>query len=438
MSKVYIKSFGCQMNEYDANKLVGILERDLNFDRSEEPQDANLILLNTCSIREKAQEKLFDELGRLRKFKVSNPKVKIGVGGCVASQEGSRILNRAPYVDFVFGPQTIHRLPDMIKRNSDSGQPQVDISFPLIEKFDSLPPSKREGPKAFVSIMEGCSKYCSFCVVPYTRGQEVSRPVIDILDEIADLALIGVKEVTLLGQNVNAYLGVDPKGNMVSFAQLLECVALIEGIIRIRYTTSHPVNFTDDLIQAHATNKKLMPWVHLPVQSGDDRMLSAMKRGHTLLEYKQIIRKLRDLNLNLSITSDFIVGFPGESEKQFEQTLKLISWVNYDGGYSFIYSPRPGTPAANLTNTIDKATQTARLEKLQKLLFSQAHQYNLKHLNTTNEVLVEGPAKKGDYLQGRLPDNRLVVFSGEAKIGEIINVEINSLRGTTLVGRIID
>lgn len=436
--KVFIKSFGCQMNEYDAERMADLLRRDLELERCESPQDAQVILLNTCSVREKAQEKLFDELGRLRGFKERDPRVRIGVGGCVASQEGARILERAPFVDVVFGPQTVHRLPALLAERQERDAAAIDISFPLVEKFDALPAPGRRGPRAFVSVMEGCSKYCSFCVVPYTRGPEVSRPVLDVLDEVADLAARGTKEVTLLGQNVNAYLGPDPRGRDAGFARLLECVAEVDGIERIRYTTSHPVNCTDALAAAHGSLPQLMPHMHLPVQSGDDRILARMKRGHTVIEYKQIIRRLRRARPDLALTSDFIVGFPGETEEQFERTLELARWVGYDGGFSFIYSPRPGTPAASLEGQVPRPVQVARLERLQAELAASSARLGEALVGSEQQVLVEGPAKKGALMQGRLPNNRLALFAGPAAAGELRTLRIHALRGATLRGELLD
>ena len=437
MAKVYIRSFGCQMNDYDSSRMADMLAKSDGMERSNKPDGAEVILVNTCSVREKAEEKLFDELGRLRRFKKANPRVRIGVGGCVASQEGTRILKRAPFVDIVFGPQTIHRLPEMLSKRAKTGKSQVDLSFTPIEKFDSLPSPGASGPKAFVSIMEGCSKYCTFCVVPYTRGREVSRAVEDVLDEVADLALQGVREVTLLGQNVNAYLGDLPGGGTASLAQLIECVSHIEGIERIRYTTSHPVNFTDDLIEAHGRIKKLMPSVHLPLQSGDDLILARMKRGHTLLEFKQIIRKLRKARPGISITSDFIVGFPGETEDQFQKTLDAVGWAKFDGGYSFIYSKRPGTPAASFGGQVPRDVAQKRLVKLQKALESLGRKRSDWYVGTKQRVLIEGNAKRGNGLCGRLPDNRTVTCKGKGKPGKICDVAITSSRGYTLMGELL-
>lgn len=435
--KVYIKSFGCQMNVYDAQRMADVLADDCGLVETDTASEAKVILLNTCSVREKAQEKLFDELGRLRTLKEKDPSVQIGVGGCVASQEGENIFKRAPYVDLVFGPQTIHRLPEMLNANAKDGKRYADISFPAIEKFDNLPVPGQRGPRAFVSIMEGCSKYCSFCVVPYTRGQEMSRPLTDVLDEVAYLADHGVKEVTLLGQNVNAYLGNQPSGGTVDLAYLLECISHIEGIERIRYTTSHPVNFTDSLINAHARLPKLMPHVHLPVQAGDDRILSLMKRGHTLLEYKAIIRKLRRARPGISITSDFIVGFPSETQEQFARTLALAKDLNFDGGFAFIYSPRPGTPAASFPDATTKADKVARLEALNAILQQQTRARSANYIGTIATVLVEGKEKRGERLFARLPDNRSINVAGQGSIGEIRQVKITGTSGYVLEGEFL-
>ena len=437
MRRVYIKSFGCQMNDYDSTRMADVLEKRKGMGRTHDPKVAEVILVNTCSVREKAEEKLFDELGRLRPFKECNPKVRIGVGGCVASQEGDRILKRAPFVDLVFGPQTIHRLPEMLRRRDETGKSQVDLSFTAIEKFDALPTPGANGPRAYVSVMEGCSKYCTFCVVPYTRGREVSRSVEGVLDEVADLALQGVREVTLLGQNVNAYLGDEPGGGGASLARLIECVSHIDGIERIRYTTSHPVNFTDDLIEAHARIDKLMPSVHLPLQSGDDRVLARMKRGHTLLEYKQIIRKLRKAHHGISITSDFIVGFPGETEGQFRKTVDAVNWARFDGGYSFIYSKRPGTPAASFEGQVQREVTGRRLSELQAALEGWGRMRSEKYIGTTQQVLIEGEAKRGNGLCGRLPDNRTVTCNGMGQIGELREARITATRGYTLMADLV-
>ncbi len=436
MKKVWIKTFGCQMNEYDSAKMADVLGAAEGYETVAEPEQADLILLNTCSIREKAQEKVFSDLGRLRAIKQQRPEVLIGVGGCVASQEGQAIVQRAPYVDVVFGPQTLHRLPQLIAQRRVSGRPQVDISFPEIEKFDNLPPARVEGPSAFVSIMEGCSKYCSYCVVPYTRGEEVSRPLVDVLAEIAELAAQGVREVTLLGQNVNAWRGSEPDED---FAFLLDCVADIDGIERIRYTTSHPKEFTQRLIDAHARLPKLVGHVHLPVQHGSDRVLAAMKRGYTALEFKSIVRRLRAARPDICIGSDFIVGFPGETEADFEQLLKLVEDVGFDASFSFVFSPRPGTPAANLPDDTPQAVKLDRLQRLQARINAQAAAISAAMVGTVQSVLVEGPSKKDPAeLQGRTENNRIVNFAGGARlIGQIVPVRItaalpHSLRGEVL------
>ena len=426
------------MNVYDADRLADQLAAEGGLQRSGQAKDAKVIMLNTCSVREKAQEKLFDELGRLRAHKAIDPGVRIGVGGCVASQEGARILKRAPYVDVVFGPQTIHRVPKLLAERERTGKTQIDISFPRMEKFDSLVQPGVRGPRAFVSVMEGCSKHCSFCVVPHTRGPEVSRPLMDVLDEVAGLSIDGVREVTLLGQNVNAYLGYEPGGAQCSFSRLLECVAQIDGIERIRYTTSHPVNFTDDLIEAHAKLPKLMPHVHLPVQCGDDRLLALMKRGHTLLEYKTIIRKLRKACPSIAITSDFIVGFPSESPAQFQHTIDLARWAGFDGGFSFMYSPRPGTPAASYGRQVPREEQTKRLTKLQRELSDSFVRAGRRCVGKMMKVLVEGPAPRGGLLTGHAPNNRMIVFSGSAEVGDIREVRVDEARGAALAGTIID
>ena len=436
--KVYIKTFGCQMNEYDSDKMADVLHAAQGMEITENPAEADLILFNTCSVREKAQEKVFHDLGRVRQFKQADREVLIGVGGCVASQEGAAIIARAPYVDLVFGPQTLHRLPQMIEARRSSGKPQVDISFPEVEKFDKLPPARVEGGAAFVSIMEGCSKYCSFCVVPYTRGEEVSRPFDDVLAEVAELAQQGIKEVTLLGQNVNAYRGVmeGEDGDIADFALLLEYVAEIPGIARIRYTTSHPKEFTPRLIDAYARIPQLVGHVHLPVQSGSDRVLAAMKRGYTALEYKSIVRRLRGKRPDISITSDFIVGFPGETVTDFEATMRLIDDVGFDASFSFIYSRRPGTPAAEFADDTSHAVKLERLQRLQANIDAQATAISRNMVGTRQRVLVGGVAKKDvNELSGRTDNNRVVNFCGPARlIGGFADVTIvaalpHSLRG---------
>lgn len=434
MAKLHVKTYGCQMNEYDSSLMASILEKDAGYLRVSEPEGADLVLLNTCSVREKAQEKLFGELGRLRKLKRRNPHMLIGVGGCVASQEGWEVVRRAPCVDLVFGPQTLHRLPDMVRSRMRSGAPQVDVDFPGIAKFDNLPAPGVSGPTARVTVMEGCAKYCSFCVVPYTRGPEVSRPLAAVLDEVAELALHGVREVTLLGQNVNAYVGADPGGGSADFARLLECVSCITGISRIRYTTSHPLNFTPALIAAHRDLPALMPSVHLPVQSGDDRVLAAMKRGHTAAEYRSIVRRLRAAIPHVSLTSDFIVGFPGETARQFTRTLQLVRQIGFDGGYSFVFSPRPGTPAAKLADPVPAVEQKLRLQALQKALDESFTRRSALQVGKTLEVLVEGPDRRGGLLSGRAPDNRVVNFSGAARPGDTVGVLVRDALRYTLRG----
>jgi len=435
--KVYIRTFGCQMNEYDSDKMADVLRVSDGLTPTDTPEDADVVLFNTCSVREKAQERVFHDLGRVRELKLANPGLIIGVGGCVASQEGAAIVRRAPYVDIVFGPQTLHRLPQLIAERRRTGVAQVDISFPEIEKFDHLPPSKVDGATAFVSIMEGCSKYCTFCVVPYTRGEEVSRPFDDVLTEVADLADRGVSEVTLLGQNVNAYRGrMEGTGEIADFALLLEYVAAIPGVERIRYTTSHPREMSARLIAQYSTNAKLVSMLHLPVQSGSDRVLAAMKRGYTALEYKAIVRRLRAVRPSISLTSDFIVGFPGETDADFEQTMKLIDSVAFDGAFSFAYSPRPGTPAADLADQVPAAIKQSRLARLQARLDELYRGYSEEMVGTTQRVLVEGHARKDrSELSGRAENNRIVNFPGDSRlIGSFIDVAItaalpHSLRG---------
>jgi tRNA-2-methylthio-N6-dimethylallyladenosine synthase len=434
--KVYIKTFGCQMNEYDSDKMADVLEAAEGLTPTDNPDEADVILFNTCSVRENAQEKVFHNLGRVRHLKAANPNLIIGVGGCVASQEGATIVKRAPYVDVVFGPQTLHRLPELIAARRSSGRPQVDISFPEIEKFDHLPPAKVDGASAFVSIMEGCSKYCSFCVVPYTRGEEVSRPFDDVIAEVADLVARGVKEVNLLGQNVNAWQGELDDGSIADFAFLLEMVHAISGLERIRYTTSHPREMSQRLIDAYARLPKLVSHLHLPVQAGSDRVLAAMKRGYTVLEYKSIVRKLRELRPELSLSSDFIIGFPGESDADFEATMKLIAELNVDTSFSFIYSKRPGTPASDYADDVSAETKNARLQRLQQLLDTQAQAISQAMVGTRQRILVEGPSRKSaEELTGRTDNNRIVNFAGQPRlVGHFIEVTItaalkNSLRG---------
>ncbi|HET7136383.1 MAG TPA: tRNA (N6-isopentenyl adenosine(37)-C2)-methylthiotransferase MiaB [Casimicrobiaceae bacterium] len=433
--KLFIRTFGCQMNEYDSDRMADVLARE-GLTLTDRPDDADVILFNTCSVREKAQERVFHDLGRVRALKTARPDLLIGVGGCVASQEGASIVRRAPYVDLVFGPQTLHRLPQMIRARRQTGAPQVDISFPEIEKFDHLPPPRVDGASAFVSIMEGCSKYCSFCVVPYTRGDEISRPFDDVLTEVADLALQGVREITFLGQNVNAYRGPMQNGEVADLARLLEYAAEMPGIERLRYTTSHPREMTARLVDCYARIEKLVSHLHLPVQSGSDRVLAAMKRGYTVLEYKSIVRKLREARPDLSLTSDFIVGFPGETDDDFERTLRLVEDMAFDGAFSFAYSPRPGTPAADLPDQVAQDVKLARLARLQALLDSQYRGYSERMVGTRQRVLVTGTAAKDPReLCARTDNNRVVNFAGDrTSIDSYVDVDItaalpHSLRG---------
>ncbi len=434
--KLLIKTWGCQMNEYDSSKMADLLNAANGYELTEEPEEADVLLLNTCSIREKAQEKVFHQLGRWKTLKDKKPGVVIGVGGCVATQEGDHIRERAPFVDVIFGPQTLHRLPEMIKQSQSDDAPVMDISFPEIEKFDRLPEPRAEGATAFVSIMEGCSKYCTYCVVPYTRGEEVSRPMDDVLFEIAQLAEQGVREVNLLGQNVNAYRGPTHDGEICSFAELLRLVASIDGIDRIRFTTSHPLEFTDDIIAVYEDTPELVSFLHLPVQSGSDRILTMMKRPHTGIEYKSIIRKLRKARPDIQISSDFIVGFPGETDKDFQDTMKLIKDVDFDMSFSFIFSARPGTPAADYPCDLPEQVKKERLYELQQTINAQAMRYSRLMLDTEQRVLVEGPSKKNLMeLRARTENNRVVNFEGSADlIGQFVDVKIvdvfaNSLRG---------
>ncbi len=434
--RLYIKTMGCQMNEYDSDKMAAVLRESHGYELTDDVAEADLLLVNTCSIREKAQEKVFSELGRWRPLKDKRPGVLIGVGGCVASQEGEGITRRAPFVDVVFGPQTLHRLPELIdkaRRNDDS---VVDISFPEIEKFDRLPEPRAEGPTAFVSVMEGCSKYCSFCVVPYTRGEEISRPFDDVIAEVASLAEQGVREINLLGQNVNAYRGPMHDGQIADLATLIFYVAAVDGVDRIRFTTSHPVEFTDSLIQAYAEVPKLANYLHLPVQHGSDRVLARMKRGHTILEYKQKIRKLREVRPDISLSSDFIVGFPGETDSDFEALMNLVADVGFDQSFSFIYSARPGTPAASLEDDTPMAVKKQRLSILQERINQQAFAISRGMIGSTQRVLVERTSKKdANQVAGRTENMRWVNFDADpACIGQFVDVEItealpNSLRG---------
>jgi len=434
--KLHIKTFGCQMNEYDSQKMLDVLHDAQGFELTDDAEQADVLLLNTCSIREKAQEKVFHQLGRWRPLKEKNPGVMIGVGGCVASQEGDAIRQRAPFVDVVFGPQTLHRLPEMLQQAKKEQAAVVDVSFPEIEKFDRLPEPRAEGPTAFVSVMEGCSKYCTFCVVPYTRGTEISRPFDDVIAEVAELALQGVREINLLGQNVNAYRGQMHDGELADLALLIRYVAAIDGIDRIRFTTSHPVEFSDSLIEAYRDVPQLVSFVHLPVQSGSDSILLQMKRGHSAWEYKQKIKKLREARPDITISSDFIIGFPGETDEDFEHTMKLITDIDFDQSFSFIYSRRPGTPAADLEDDVPHEVKQARLARLQKQISNQAMRYSRQMVGTVQSVLVERTSKKDDrQLAGRTENNRVVNFSGPTElIGEFVDVLItealpNSLRG---------
>jgi tRNA-2-methylthio-N6-dimethylallyladenosine synthase len=452
MKKVFIKTYGCQMNEYDSDKMSDVLNAAEGLVPTDTPEDADVILFNTCSVREKAQEKVFSELGRMKALKALKPDLVVGVGGCVASQEGASIVARAPYVDVVFGPQTLHRLPELIEARRRTGRSQVDVSFPEIEKFDHLPPARVEGPSAFVSIMEGCSKYCSYCVVPYTRGEEVSRPFEDVLAEVAGLAEQGVREVTLLGQTVNAYIGkMGDTSERADFALLLEYVAEIPGIERIRYTTSHPKEFTARLIEAYATNAKLVNHLHLPVQHGSDRILMAMKRGYTVLEYKSIIRKLRAIRPDISVATDFIVGFPGETDADFAKTMDLIHEIGYDTSFSFIYSPRPGTPAANLHDDTPQAVKLERLKHLQATIEENVVRISQGMLGSVQRILVEGPSRRDPTeLHGRTENNRVVNFAlpdvpqarRDQLVGQMLDVRIvqafpHSLRGEVTEQRVV-
>ncbi|MGC6386107.1 tRNA (N6-isopentenyl adenosine(37)-C2)-methylthiotransferase MiaB [Ewingella sp. S1.OA.A_B6] len=436
MKKLHIKTWGCQMNEYDSSKMADLLESTHGYQLTDIADEADILLLNTCSIREKAQEKVFSLLGHWKLLKKNNPDVIIGVGGCVASQEGEMLRQRAPCVDIVFGPQTLHRLPEMINHVRGTKSPIVDISFPEIEKFDRLPEPRADGPTAFVSIMEGCNKYCSFCVVPYTRGEEVSRPSDDVLFEIAQLAAQGVREVNLLGQNVNAYRGCTFDGGVCSFADLLRLVAAIDGIDRIRFTTSHPVEFTDDIIDVYKDTPELVSFLHLPIQSGSDRILTMMKRPHTVLEYKAIIRKLRAVRPDIHMSSDFIIGFPGETHEDFEKTMKLIAEINYDVSFSFIYSSRPGTPAADMVDNVSLEEKKQRLQMLQDRITQQVVRFSRATLGTVQRILVEGTSRKNVMeLTGRTECNRVVNFEGTPDMigkfvdAEIVDVYTNSLRG---------
>jgi len=431
---------GCQMNEYDSEKMADVLRKSHGYELTACPEDADLLLVNTCAIREKAQEKVFSELGRWRAWKEKRPEIMIGVGGCVASLEGDGISRRAPFVDMVFGPQTLHRLPQMVDEVRKYGRPVVDISFPEIEKFDCLPEPRADGPTAFVSIMEGCSKYCTFCVVPYTRGEEVSRPLDDVVTEAVNLATQGVREINLLGQNVNAYLGPMHDGQLADLATLIYYIAAIDGIDRIRFTTSHPREFTDSLIQAYAEIPKLANYLHLPVQHGADRILSRMKRGHTALEYKQKIRKLREVRPDISISSDFIVGFPGETDNDFEATMQLIADVAFDQSFSFIYSARPGTPAAGFADATPMSVKKERLNILQTRIRQQAMEISYAMVGSVQSVLVEKPSKKDSrQLAGRTENMRWVNFDGESSwIGQFVDILITEALPNSLRGRLVN
>jgi len=448
MKKVFVKTYGCQMNEYDSDKMVDVLNASQGLEPTDNVEDADVILFNTCSVREKAQEKVFSELGRMKALKAVKPDLVIGVGGCVASQEGASIVSRAPYVDVVFGPQTLHRLPDLIARKQRTGQSQVDISFPEIEKFDHLPPARVEGPSAFVSIMEGCSKYCSYCVVPYTRGEEVSRPFEDVLAEVAGLAEQGVREVTLLGQNVNAYRGaMGGTSEIADFALLIEYVAEIPGIERIRYTTSHPKEFTSRLVELYGRCDTLVNHLHLPVQHASDRVLMAMKRGYSVLEYKSIVRKLRALRPDMSMSSDFIIGFPGETEADFDKLMAMVEEIGYDTSFSFIFSPRPGTPAANLHDDTPHEVKLRRLQHLQATIEENVQRISRNMVGSVQRILVEGPSRKDPTeLHGRTENNRVVNFAlpgvpqaqRDRMIGQMVDVSVtqafpHSLRGEIVV-----
>ncbi len=440
MQKLYIQTNGCQMNEYESDKMRDVLMASHGMELTEIPEEADVLLLNTCSIREKAQEKVFSALGRWRKLKKKRPDVIIGVGGCVASQEGAAIQTRAPYVDIVFGPQTLHRLPELLNQARAEHKHVVDISFPEIEKFDALPEPRAEGPKAFVSVMEGCSKYCSFCVVPYTRGEEISRPVADVIAEITHLATQGVREVNLLGQNVNAYRGEMPDGDIADFAVLLHFVAAIEGIERIRFTTSHPLEFTDALVEAFAEIPQLVNHLHLPVQSGSDRILALMKRGHTRAHYLETINKIKAVRPGISLSSDFIIGFPGETEADFEDTLALLDEVGFDLSFSFVYSARPGTPAAELEDGVPLDVKNERLQRFKQRNMEMTMEFSRQMLGTVQSVLVEGVSRKNPlHLTGRTENNRVVNFAAHPRlIGQFVNVMINDVQPNSLRGRLVE
>ncbi len=438
MNKLHIRTFGCQMNEYDSDQMINVLKHSHNLELTKKAEEADVLLLNTCSIREKAQEKLFHQLGRWRKLKEKNPNLIIGVGGCVASQEGELILKRAPYVDIIFGPQTLHRLPTMLNEVLSDKQTSIDISFPEIEKFDHLPEPESNGVSAFVSIMEGCSKYCTFCVVPYTRGEEVSRPLNDIIKEVEVLARQGVREINLLGQNVNAYQGLMDDSELADLAFLINIVAQIEGIDRIRYTTSHPVEFSDSLIEAYAEVPELVSHLHLPIQSGSDKILGLMKRGHMAIEYKSKIRKLREIRPDISISSDFIIGFPGENDQDFKDTMDLINNIGFDKSFSFIYSARPGTPAGNFADDVDMQVKKDRLTQVQKAIDDSTEIISKSMIGSVQKVLVENKARKDDNMFGRTENMRNTHFQGdESLVGQIVNVKITDARGNSLIGELV-
>jgi tRNA-2-methylthio-N6-dimethylallyladenosine synthase len=437
--QLFIKTFGCQMNEYDSEKIVDVLKESSKISLTESPDHADIIILNTCSIRERAEVKVYSDLGRYRKLKESNPNIRIAVGGCVASQEGENILKRAPYVDLVFGPQTLHRLPSLLKKRELLGTPQIDIAFPEIEKFDSLPITQFKGPSASVSIMEGCSKYCSFCVVPYTRGEEISRPLDDILNEIIELTMIGVQEITLLGQNVNAYRGQSQDNGVCDFATLLEYVAEINEVKRIRFTTSHPNEMTEDLIACFGKIDKLSKQFHLPIQSGSDRVLSAMKRNYTVLEYKSIIKKLKKVCPEISLTSDFIIGFPNETDEEFNQTKKIMEEVNFDYSFSFLYSPRPGTPASFIKDDISKEKKESRLREFQDMNIIQGKKHTLDMIGTKQRILIDRESKrKAGIFLGKTDNNRVIEVDGSSEIlNKFVNVKIKAISEKNLEGIII-
>lgn len=437
--KLYLRSFGCQMNDYDSRRITDLLQTEMGYEKTDNLEEADLVVVNTCAIREKAHEKTYSDLGRIREVKKLRPHMRIAVGGCVASLEGENVLKRAPFVDVVFGPQTYHRLPEMLQLREKTGRSQIDVTFPEIEKFDHLPAPKTEGASAFVSIMEGCSKYCSYCVVPYTRGEEISRPLVDVLMEVAQLADQGVKEVTLLGQNVNAYQGAMPDGNLADFALLLDYVGEIDGIERIRYTTSHPREFSQRIIDCYARNHKLVNHVHLPVQAGSDRVLAAMKRGYTAEEYRAICRRLREVRPDISIATDIIVGFPGETEEDFEETMQLIRDIHFDASFSFIFSPRPGTPAARMPDNTPHRVKLARLQKLQELIDSYAEEISRTMLGTEQRVLVLGHARRGEgMLMARTDNNRIVNFVGpDSLINTMVRVKVTEVFPHSLGGELL-